>query len=254
MEREWKELVKSIHKVGMRTIGKTYGKAAVQSMSQELREAIRERREELREIRKRSGKGSKGRYEDARRRVRGIKTQERHRKECRIIGGMRKGRGQDSRRFWQVYGKQKHTGSGEIYLRDKEGKIIEEPKKQMEMVEDHWAGLYTAHRVQEGERQEWEGVNREGEFQEDLVMEISREEVVSAIKDLARGKAMGVDDIPNEFLKEGGGEVLIDWVTRLLNIVVTREEALGEWKKGLVTALHKGRIKGGVDKLSGNNS
>ena len=83
---------------------------------------------------------------------------------------------------------------------------------------------------------------------------ITVEEVEKAVKDLGRGKAMGQDDIPGEFLKEGG-EILYEWISEFLNQVIEQEKIPEGWKKGIVTMIHKGgRKKRGGRKLQRHNS
>jgi len=57
--------------------------------------------------------------------------------------------------------------------------------------------------------------SREGEGNEE---EISKEEVRRVVKELKEGKAAGVDGIPSEMWKHGGGE-LEEWVTGFRNKV-----------------------------------
>ena len=68
--------------------------------------------------------------------------------------------------------------------------------------------------------------------------EISRQEVLKALGALKNGKATGVDNIPAEALKEGG-DVIVDRLHQLLNLVWTQEEIPTDWKKGLLVKLPK---------------
>ena len=58
------------------------------------------------------------------------------------------------------------------------------------------------------------------------------------IKQLSNGKACGIDQIPNEFLKYGG-DAIVDSLLALFTKVKILETLPNEWKNGLLRPLHK---------------
>lgn len=68
--------------------------------------------------------------------------------------------------------------------------------------------------------------------------EITKQEIRKALKSLKNGKAAGEDNIPAEALKEGG-EVMVDHLHILLNLIWRTGEIPSDWKKGLLVKLPK---------------
>lgn len=83
---------------------------------------------------------------------------------------------------------------------------------------------------------EWEEAEERGDF---LGREMGMEEVEAAVKQARRGKAVGDDDIPNEFFKEGG-EVVAGAALELFNTIIREEEVPEEWAGGDSVMLEKG--------------
>ena len=67
---------------------------------------------------------------------------------------------------------------------------------------------------------------------------------------MKNGKAAGVDNIPAEALKEGG-DVIVESLHQLLNLVWTEEEIPNDWKKGLLVKLPKSGDLSKCDKWRG---
>ena len=144
------------------------------------------------------------------------------------------------KRFWRVYGKQRQGKKGEVVL-EEGGREIVDKQEQANFVKEYWKALYAAHEVDE-ERVDGNGEDKEEEGGGGLGEAIEKEEVRVAMKEMKKGKAVGEDDIPSEFLTEGGEEVL-EWITEIFNKVLTEEKIPSAWKKGIVTALYKGGRK-----------
>ena len=237
VEKEGSEFEKCMKRVGGRTIGKVYGRAVARGIPAELREAIKERREGLQNYRR--TKEDLGRYKKAKRRVNKLKVQERKRKELKLITGMKKGNRREIKRFWRAYGKQKQSKKGKVVLEEGRREIVDK-QEQATFIKEYWRDLYTAHETEE--RVEDGGEDKGEEEEGGLGEEIRIEEVRAALKEMEKGKAVGEDDIPSEFLIEGGEEV-IEWATYIFNKVLKEEKVPSAWKKGVVTALYKGGRK-----------
>ena len=73
---------------------------------------------------------------------------------------------------------------------------------------------------------------------------ISYDELKIAVGQARRGKAAGVDEIPNEFFKEGGNNFLKK-TTELFNVIREEEVIPKEWREGESVLIGKG----GDDKI-----
>ena len=71
-----------------------------------------------------------------------------------------------------------------------------------------------------------------------LAKEITTEEIRSAVKQAKRGKVVGEDGIPNEFMKEGG-EVVVGKTEYLFNVVKEEEYVPKVWRVGDSVLLEK---------------
>ena len=82
----------------------------------------------------------------------------------------------------------------------------------------------------------------------DVVIDYST--VSSAIKRLKNGKACGVDNIPNEFLKNGGHALILS-LTKLFKFCKLTECFPEQWHQGLVKPLHKDGSKESLNNYRG---
>ena len=131
------------------------------------------------------------------------------------------------------------------------GREIDDKQEQAKLNKEYWRDLYMAHEADERVEDDGEDIGEEGE--ESLGEDIEIEEVRTALKKMKKGKAVGVDDIPSEFLIEGGGEKeVLEWVTYIFNKVFKEEKIPSAWKK-YDSLIQRGE-KAGVGKLQGNYS
>ena len=79
-----------------------------------------------------------------------------------------------------------------------------------------------------------------------ILKETSVQEVKQAIKELKCRRAVGLDNIPNEFLL-GGGEKLWKCLTLLFNLIIRQGESPQEWCEERIKLLHKGGRKDELD-------
>jgi hypothetical protein len=71
-----------------------------------------------------------------------------------------------------------------------------------------------------------------------LDVPISKDEVLTAVKQLKKGKSAGSDGVSAEMLKEGG-EDLIEALWRMCEQCFAREEVPSEWMKGIIVPILK---------------
>jgi hypothetical protein len=69
-------------------------------------------------------------------------------------------------------------------------------------------------------------------------MVFTKESIAKALNNLKIGKAPGIDDIPNEFLKYGG-DIMIKSLSDLFTCISDFEMIPDDWCKGIIKPLHK---------------
>ena len=79
---------------------------------------------------------------------------------------------------------------------------------------------------------------------------ITEAECKEAIRKLKKGKASGWDDIPNDFIKEGG-QHLMRALTKLFEMMREAEWTPDDWSKEKKNLLHKGKSKQHLDNYRG---
>ena len=140
-------------------------------------------------------------------------------------------------------------------MRDREGKLWEEDEKVKECWQKAWESLGIEDREDsefnkryyrklndrlEMRRNDGAGIGSDRiiEENEDLDKSISIEEIRNAVRKLKKGKATGEDEILNETLKYGG-EVMINVLHYLFNMIWTEERIPDQWGRAVVTPLYK---------------
>ena len=73
---------------------------------------------------------------------------------------------------------------------------------------------------------------------EENVEEITLEEVQRSIARLKSRKTPGVCEVSGEMLK-AGGEVVVEWLHRIMNRAWKSGMVPGDWRKALVVPVHK---------------
>jgi hypothetical protein len=73
---------------------------------------------------------------------------------------------------------------------------------------------------------------------EPLVPEPSACEVEMAIEKLKRKKSPGIDQIPAELIKAGGGTICSE-IHKLMNSVWNKEELPEQWKESIIVPIYK---------------
>lgn len=110
-----------------------------------------------------------------------------------------------------------------------------------EIVVSHFSKLNKRHVQVKGDL----GRLREGVVREDRAImgeEISGGKMLEAIKGLKVGKAVGGDNIPNEFIREGG-LVMVESLRVIFNSILAGDAIPKRWKISRTTLLHKGGVR-----------
>ncbi len=71
-----------------------------------------------------------------------------------------------------------------------------------------------------------------------LSVVFTRESISKTLRSLKSGKASGVDEIPNEFLKYGG-DIMTRSLTDIFTAIADIEVMPDDWHKGVIKPLHK---------------
>ena len=182
-------------------------------------------------------------------------VQEREGKEFMDRVGKRGDRARSNTHFWRYWrarvGKSQAPGSIK-----QGGKEFNTTEGIQEALGNHFRELNVPHTVREGDidRVKTEvGVGLgEGEevIERSLLEDVTMEEVKGSVRGLKNGKAMGVDNIPNEFLKKGG-PTLWGLLAKAFNMAIREERIPSVWREGQVLLLHKGGERDSLDNYRG---
>ena len=118
------------------------------------------------------------------------------------------------------------------------GEMVSEPEQVKEQVEKFLKTLFLGEfeqcEEQEGNREQEEEQGVSSKLDAEFVVE----ELMDAIKDMKNDKAMGVDNIPAEVLKNGS-KLFVERLTVLFNKVLREGRVPEVWKTGRVVMVHK---------------
>ncbi len=99
------------------------------------------------------------------------------------------------------------------------------------------------HYMERDEQVGWEPAQVEREGRGDTIAEpFTEEEVERNVRKLKEGKAMGADNIPNEFMKHAGRHTIMR-LTQVFNMVRDKEYLAPSWRSARMTMLLKGGDK-----------
>ena len=136
----------------------------------------------------------------------------------------------NQRKFWRRVNEHRRSKGGGVHINGEDGQLLTDQTEVMDRWKEHFESLF----------QEDEG----GSEQPDLELSqendkgISEEEVRRAVSRLKGGKAPGTCGIMPEMLK-AGGEVAIEWLVKLFNVVWERGVAPRDWKTAIIVPIHK---------------
>ena len=81
-------------------------------------------------------------------------------------------------------------------------------------------------------------------------VKITKDQISTQIRKLKSGKSCGIDNILNEFLKNGG-ECILTTLTDLFIYFTDSESLPDEWREGLIKPIHKSRPLNNLDNYKG---
>ena len=176
---------------------------------------------------------------------------EAERTECEIKKTMQRYQN-DKNVLWKIRKRINKTGKEKLYLiKNEHGTRIYDPEIAKETVASFYEKLYQPRKTDE-EIKEWQTTidqqmifyEKDREYDKlNINREITLNEIKDGIKTLQKGKATGPDDIPNEFLIEGGRSVqLILW--KVFNQIFTqlKRKCQRTGKKQKLSQYIKGKV------------
>lgn len=81
-------------------------------------------------------------------------------------------------------------------------------------------------------------------------LSINRKSVIRIVHELKSGKAVGTDEVPNEFLKFGG-DTIVNTLIDLFVAICDLESIPSEWQKGIIIPIHKSGSVYDIDNYRG---
>ena len=121
---------------------------------------------------------------------------------------------------------------GSKVIKDKKGEILTEENDVLKRWIEYCSELYNFKTSGD------ENFSQAHESTDSDSYDILREEVVTAVKNLKKGKSAGVDNIPGE-LVQAGGEEMINILHKICNQIWKTGEWPKEWTQSLIITLPK---------------
>ncbi|XP_046963282.1 uncharacterized protein LOC124532423 [Vanessa cardui] len=118
-------------------------------------------------------------------------------------------------------------------MKDEAGKVL----CKDEEIKERWKVYFEKLMNEEND---WNGVLREAQVNKGLVREISMDEVMTAVKSMKNGKALGPDDIPVEVWKILKSEGCM-WLTLFFNKMLHEETIPQEWCSSSLVPIFKNK-------------
>jgi hypothetical protein len=114
-------------------------------------------------------------------------------------------------------------------MKDENGRIITEPKEKANLLNSYYSTVFNS---------EYNTPHIEGTITA-VPFEIDIKTIRGRVRALGKNKSVGTDRIPGEMLKMGG-EAMIPYLARLLEITMNNGSLPGDWKTATVVPIHKG--------------
>ena len=113
------------------------------------------------------------------------------------------------------------------------GELLQTNEEKMARWKRHFAGILNVEHAVSEDITNHLTDNSEGE-----TSEITRDEVVKAIRRLKNGRSPGEDEVVAEMLK-AGGEAIVEWLFDILREVWRTRRVPVEWKRAVLVPIHK---------------
>ena len=245
VEEEWESLKNAlkdnaVEVCGWRRVGGGLRKGS-EWWNEEVSEAVMEKKRAYEVWLQRGGQEAYESYRGKRRMVKRVVGKAKKAANDRWGRELTESFGQNKKMFWkEVKRLRKGELGGEELVKDRDGGLLVESLD----VRRRWAEYFSELLNVEDEREAivvpGGGGGQMPVFGDANNRGISWAEVERAVGEMKEGKAAGVDGCVAEYVKRGG-EVVIAWLVRLLNVCFERGEVPENWRGACVVPLYKGK-------------
>ena len=135
------------------------------------------------------------------------------------------------RSFWARVNESRRSKESTTHIHDRNGEVLSEETEVIRRWKEHFEGL-----LQKTDGPYQNTTWREVPLEDD--QEILKEEVRRAVKRLKMRKAPGICGVVSEMLK-AGGEVVVEWLTEVFNMVWRIGVAPEDWKNAVIVPVYK---------------
>ena len=245
VEREWELFKRGILRCaeetcGMRKVGGKRRKGS-EWWNEEVKQVVAEKRKAFESWLRDGNEQTRGRYIEKKREVKRKVREVKRRSDDRWGRSVTENFAQNKKMFWkEVKELRGEGGKREETVRDLNGQMLTE----REAVNRRWAEHFRELLNHEDNREARitavafeQGAPRMGRMNN---APVTKGEVEEALRVMRTGKAAGLDGIPAECLKKGGGAV-VEWLVRLFNICFEAGEVPADWRMAAIVPIYKGK-------------
>src|SRR5678816_682394 len=144
-----------------------------------------------------------------------------------------------SKLFWKEINKIRNKREDVIIgVKALDGNVVHDDREVEERWKEHFKELLNAGRVDEEEERR-QNITME-EFRNVNIGDITKDEIVNALKKSKGGKSSGLDAIQVEMLKKGG-DIVVEWLMRLFNVCWVQCEVPQDWQDSCLVPIYKGK-------------
>ena len=244
VEEEWESFREAIMRCATEVCGKRVFGRGVRRGSEwwndRVREVVTEKRRAYERWLQRKDAEAYEQYREVRRRVKRVVREEKRKADERFGRKLSECFEDNKKMFWKEVKRVRKVGEREERVKDVSGNVLVEKAA----VSERWAGYFDALlNVKDDRKANVVAVGGEGGmpvFGELNDEEIDKGEVRRELNKMKSGKTPGLDGCAVECLKKGG-EAVIEWLVRLLNVCFVAGRVPVDWCSACVVPLYKGK-------------
>ena len=235
VEMAWKELKEGIKGAAMKVCGTTRRRKGetkrTRWWNEEVKCAVRRKKVLYRRLLDTGTEEAKRVYNEAKLEAKKVVRKAKNEEWVQLGKELEKDAQGNIRRFWARVNEGRTTKESMTHIYDKNGQTLSEETEVIGRWKEHFEGLF----------QEADGPNQYMPCRETMVEDdlgIMKEEVRRGVKRLKLRKAPGICGIVPEMLK-AGGEVVVEWMTEVFNMVWREGVAPTDWKNAVIVPVYK---------------
>ena len=236
VELAWKEMKDCLVKTATRVCGVSKRrKGAVKRTkwwNEEVRCAVRRKKVMYKRLLDTGTVEAKQMYNKAKLEAKNAVRRAKNEEWVKLGRELEKDASRNQQKFWAKVNGSRRTKEGVTHVYDKNGKVLSEGEEVVKRWKEHFERLY----------QEMDGPGLHMPNGATTVLEgdleIMKEEVRRSVRRLKMRKAPGICGIVPETLK-AGGEVMVEWMVKLFNLVWRVGVVPGDWIKAVIIPIFK---------------